>query len=47
MITKSGETAPPLSAFPKDVQEAVMAIWLKGAERMLAEEAKKKKASNE
>lgn len=46
MITKSGETAPPLSAFPKHVQEIVMAILVKGAERVLKEE-EAKKASNE
>lgn len=42
MITKSGETAPPLSTFPKHVQEIVIAVVLKGLKNKVAHEKRLK-----
>ena len=45
MLVGPGETPPPLSAYPKEVQETWRRIILNVAKRKVAREADKRKAS--
>lgn len=45
-VIKVVGSAPPLSAYPKEAQETVIAILRRGAERMLAQETELKATSN-